>query len=102
MYDDSYVRIANMSVERVKQQVNDVRAIMMANIDKVMQRDEKLHLLMHKSDSLAHASQLFQRSTSHVRQQFKNKRWKVCILISVLVLILIIAIFAIVSIGKKS
>ncbi|KAI8999521.1 synaptobrevin-domain-containing protein [Gaertneriomyces semiglobifer] len=55
--------------EQVQQQVDEVIGIMHNNIDKVMQRGERLESLQNKTDDLQQGALQFKRGATKVRRQ---------------------------------
>jgi len=61
------------SIVQVQEKVNDVKSIMIANIDKIMEREEKLSLLSDKTDSLRSNAQMFSRRSKEVKHALQKK-----------------------------
>ncbi|RKO97566.1 hypothetical protein CXG81DRAFT_7021, partial [Caulochytrium protostelioides] len=51
--------------------LDDVKATMAHNIERVMERGERLDVLVNKTDALTNASTMFRRTTRQVR----NESW---------------------------
>ncbi|KAF3792884.1 Vesicle-associated membrane protein 724 [Nymphaea thermarum] len=77
---------------KVKGQVSEVKNIMMENIDKVMDRQEKLDVLSEKTENLRSQAQRFQKQGVQVRRKmwFENMKIKLVILGILLLLVLIV------------
>jgi len=82
----------NDNMQRVEEEINDLKGIMVNNIDSIAQRGEKLELLVEKADNLNDTSMTFKKSSrSLARAMFmKNLKMIVAICLIILVLILII------------
>ena len=50
-----------MLVEEARQQVEDIKSVMNENIEKVLERGERLDLLEERAESLSFASMMFKR-----------------------------------------
>lgn len=81
-------------VERLRDEVQHVKDIMVANIDSIVSRGERLELLVDKTESLSNESVSFRQSSRRVERKmwWQNTKMKL-----VLVLVVIIVIYAIVS-----
>ena len=78
----------------VMAQVNDVRAVMIDNIDKVLDRGEKLDHLMDKSGELRNQADRFRQGTTDARRTvyWKNIRMNLCIGLGVILIITVITL----------
>lgn len=56
--------------------LEDVRSIMIENIEKVMERGERIELLVDRTDRLAEESSLFRRQAVRARQRMEFERLK--------------------------
>ncbi|KAG7476937.1 hypothetical protein MATL_G00088130 [Megalops atlanticus] len=79
-------------LEQVQDQVNDVKVILKDNINKVMERGEKLDDLICKTDDLQATADSFQRTTTRVARKYWWKNMKMMIIIGVIVVIIIVLI----------
>ncbi|KAE9613659.1 hypothetical protein Lal_00016379 [Lupinus albus] len=79
---------------KVKAQVSEVKGVMMENIEKVLDRGEKIELLVDKSENLHHQAQDFKNSGTQLRRKMwlKNMKMKLIVLAVVIILILIIVL----------
>ncbi|ORZ20745.1 synaptobrevin-domain-containing protein [Absidia repens] len=86
----------NQKTERVQQQVDEVVNIMQENIDKVMQRGERLDDLRGKTEDLQSTAGHFRRGANQVRKRmwWKDLKWKIIIAVTIIVILGVI-------IGKK-
>ncbi|CAA2962134.1 vesicle-associated membrane 726 [Olea europaea subsp. europaea] len=77
---------------KVKAQVSEVKGVMMENIEKVLDRGEKIELLVDKSDNLRSQAQDFRKQGTKVRRKmwFENMKIKLIVLGIVVALVLII------------
>lgn len=80
----------------VRRKVDEVKSIMVDNIEKVLQRGEKIELLVDKTDDLVNQAADFNRKGKHLRQQmwWQNFKMKVilCLIVFVILFILILSI----------
>ncbi|KAI7902205.1 synaptobrevin-domain-containing protein [Cokeromyces recurvatus] len=77
---------------RVQQQVDEVVNIMQENIDKVMQRGERLDDLRGKTEDLQATATHFRRGANQVRKRmwWKDLKWKIIIAVTIIVILAII------------
>ncbi|KAE9594810.1 hypothetical protein Lal_00013198 [Lupinus albus] len=77
---------------KVKAQVSEVKGVMMENIEKVLDRGEKIELLVDKSENLHHQAQDFRTSGTNIRRKMwlQNMKIKLIVLGILIALILII------------
>ncbi|KAI8364257.1 synaptobrevin-domain-containing protein [Blakeslea trispora] len=82
----------NAKTARVQQQVDEVVGIMQENIDKVMQRGERLDDLRGKTEDLQATAGHFRRGANQVRKRmwWKDLKWKIIIAVTILVILGII------------
>ncbi|KAG2208425.1 hypothetical protein INT46_009626 [Mucor plumbeus] len=74
---------------RVQQQVDEVVGIMQENIDKVMQRGERLDDLRGKTEDLQATAGHFKRGANQVRKRmwWKDLKWKIIIALTIIVIL---------------
>lgn len=79
---------------KVKAQVSEVKGVMMENIEKVLDRGEKIELLVDKTENLRFQAQDFQKQGTQLRRKmwFQNMKVKLIVLGIVVALILIIVL----------
>jgi len=79
---------------KVKAQVSEVKGVMMDNIEKVLDRGEKIELLVDKTENLRFQAQDFQKKGTELRRKmwFQNMKVKLIVLGIVVALILIIVL----------
>uniref|UniRef100_A0A0C9S681 TSA: Wollemia nobilis Ref_Wollemi_Transcript_15413_1372 transcribed RNA sequence n=1 Tax=Wollemia nobilis TaxID=56998 RepID=A0A0C9S681_9CONI len=79
-------------VAKVKAQVSEVKGVMMDNIEKVLDRQEKISVLVDKTENLRYQADTFHQQGAQIRRKmwFQNMKMKLIVLGIVLVLILII------------
>lgn len=77
---------------KIKAQVSEVKGIMMDNIEKVLDRGEKIELLVDKTEGLQFQADNFQRQGRQLRRKMwlQNLKFKLIVLGIVLVVMLII------------
>ena len=64
-------------LSQVKNQIEDVKGVMVENIEKVLERGEKIELLVDKTDRLNQQAFKFESSSRDLRRAmwWKNARW---------------------------
>ncbi|KAI8144933.1 synaptobrevin-domain-containing protein [Fennellomyces sp. T-0311] len=82
----------NNKVSRVQAQVDEVVNIMQENIDKAMQRGERIDDLRGKTEDLQSTAHHFRRGANQVRKRmwWKDLKWKIIIAVTILVILAII------------
>ncbi|XP_054614089.1 vesicle-associated membrane protein 8 [Dunckerocampus dactyliophorus] len=79
-------------LNHVQGQVNEVKVILKDNIDKVLERGDRLDDLIGKTDDLQASADSFQRTSTRVARKYWWKNIKMMILIGVVVLVILIVI----------
>ncbi|GFR41750.1 hypothetical protein Agub_g2505 [Astrephomene gubernaculifera] len=79
-------------IAAVQKKVNEVKDVMVENIEKVLERGERIELLVDKTDDLRNQAEQFQRKGRQLRRQmwWQNCRMKLVVLAAVLLLGLVI------------
>ncbi|KOM37941.1 hypothetical protein LR48_Vigan03g132300 [Vigna angularis] len=79
---------------KVKAQVSEVKGVMMENIEKVLDRGEKIELLVDKTENLRSQAQDFRQQGTKIRRKmwFQNMKIKLIVLGILIALILIIVL----------
>ncbi|XP_076882829.1 vesicle-associated membrane protein 721-like [Bidens hawaiensis] len=79
-------------LSKVKAQVSEVKGVMMENIEKVLDRGEKIELLVDKTETLHSQAQGFRTQGTQLRRKmwFKNMKIKLIVLAIIIALILVI------------
>ena len=78
--------------KQVQKEVDEVVGIMNENINKVMERGEKLDSLQMKTEDLQQGALQFKRGATRVRKQMWWKNMKLNLLIAVVVIIILLII----------
>lgn len=84
------------SLQNTKQQVDEVVLIMKDNIDKVLQRDEKLTNIESRSEELQAGANRFQKVSTKLKQKLWCKNMRFVMILASIFLILIILIIIII------
>jgi vesicle-associated membrane protein 7 len=93
---DSYNKNdGNNTLNEVKQKVTQVREVMIDNVDRLINRGEKIEMLVDKSDELLEESISFSHKSTAIRRQFCWQNIKAQFLIVLFVLVIIYGITAI-------
>lgn len=87
-------------ISKVRREVNEVKDVMTQNIEKVLERGERIDVLVGKAEELDHSSQVFHRQSTRLRQKMWWQDKKMC-LILLLVLAVIIAAIVLVVLGVE-
>ncbi|KNE64586.1 hypothetical protein AMAG_09944 [Allomyces macrogynus ATCC 38327] len=76
----------------IQAQVNEVVGIMQQNIEKVMERGERLDTLQTKTEDLSQSANQFRRGATKVRKQMWWKNMKLKIIVFLIVVAILLAI----------
>ncbi|KAK4801439.1 hypothetical protein SAY86_021926, partial [Trapa natans] len=81
-------------IAKVKAQVSEVKGVMMENIEKVLDRGEKIEVLVDKTENLRSQAQDFRQQGTQIRRKmwFQNMKIKLIVLAILIALILIIVL----------
>jgi vesicle-associated membrane protein 7 len=87
-----YNNPANDKISALNQEINDVKEVMMDNMDKVLARGDRVDTLAAKSTTLAEQADQFQKRSTELKRAFcmRNAKLTAMIVGSVLVTIVII------------
>lgn len=82
----------NQRLQQTQKQVDEVVGIMRVNVEKVLERDQKLSELDHRADALQHGASQFEQQAG----KLKRKQWwanmKMMIIMGLIGLVLLIII----------
>ena len=73
----------------MKDQLAEVKDVMVENIERVLARGEKIELLVDKSDQLNQSARKFQKSSKNLKNVMWFKNVKMWALIALIVIVLI-------------
>uniref|UniRef100_A0A3P9H1X7 Si:ch73-234b20.5 n=1 Tax=Oryzias latipes TaxID=8090 RepID=A0A3P9H1X7_ORYLA len=79
-------------LDQVQSQVNEVKDILKDNIDKVLERGDRLNELIDKTDDLQASADSFQKTSTRVARKYWWKNIKLMIIIGVVLLVVLILI----------
>lgn len=82
----------NTSINNVNQQVDQLKDIMVHSIDQLMNRGERLELLVNKSQNLSENAMTFKSSSVMVRKKTCSKNFRMVIILIVISLIMLYAV----------
>lgn len=83
------------SFGKVRGQIEDVKGVMVENIEKVLARGEKIELLVDKTDQLNQSAKKFQKASKTLKNAMWWKNVKMWILIFVILTVIVVAILGI-------
>ena len=89
---EKYNEAADTSIDRIRSHVAEISDNMIDNIDKIMQRQEKIELLVEKTDTLNRTAMQFRRQAVDVRRTlwWRDVRAKIVMVSIALVLIFLL------------
>ena len=77
---------------RVQQKLDTVKGVMIDNIDKILERGEKLDIIVDKSEALADTADLFKTDAKALKCQMLKQKAKLYGIIALIVIIIILII----------
>ncbi|XP_074130311.1 vesicle-associated membrane protein 7-like [Sminthopsis crassicaudata] len=81
-------------ISALRSQVSDVKNSMSQNIDKMLKREEKLNILIDRTDNLQVATKAFQKTTTKTSKKMWWRNYKVIIIICSIFIIIIIILLS--------
>ncbi|KAL2613447.1 hypothetical protein R1flu_025139 [Riccia fluitans] len=88
-------------LSKIKQQVSEVKGIMMDNIEKVLDRGEKIEVLVDKTDNLRTQADNFQRQGRQLRRKMWLANFKVKLIVLAIIIVIILIIWLSICRGFK-
>lgn len=85
---------ADDKVTRVREEINAVKDVMIRNIDKVLERGEKIELLVDKTEELDQQAFKFKKQAKNLKNVMWWRNAKILILLVVVLLVVIFIILA--------
>jgi len=86
-------------ITKLKSDVDEVKTVMVQNIEKVLERGERIELLVDKTETLSTSALKFKKSSTALKRSMWWKNVKLIIVIIVVVLIVIYVIIALICGG---
>jgi vesicle-associated membrane protein 7 len=83
-------------IDQVRSEVEEIRGIMVQNIDNIANRGERLELLVDKTEDLSNSSVTFRKSSRNLARSMWWKNVKITVII---IIVVILVIYFIVSIA---
>ncbi|CAM6129199.1 unnamed protein product [Calypogeia fissa] len=80
-------------LSKIKAQVSEVKGIMMDNIEKVLDRGEKIEVLVDKTDNLRNQADNFQRQGRQLRRKMWLQNFKVKLIVLAIIIVVILIIW---------
>uniref|UniRef100_A0A8D0B7P6 V-SNARE coiled-coil homology domain-containing protein n=1 Tax=Salvator merianae TaxID=96440 RepID=A0A8D0B7P6_SALMN len=85
---------SNRRLQQTQAQVNEVVDIMRVNVDKVLERDQKLSELDNRADALQAGASQFETSAAKLKRKHWWKNCKMMIILGVICAVLLIIIIS--------
>lgn len=76
------------TVNRVRDQLAEVKEVTHENIDKILERQEKIDLLVDKSEQLTRTASVFRRDARSLRRHLCRRSWRQIVGLSVLIILI--------------
>jgi len=90
------------TLEQTQDQVNEVVGIMRVNVEKVLERDQKLSELDSRADALQEGGKRFEQQAQRLHRKYWYKNLKMMIILGVIGLIILIIIIVSFTSGGSS
>eukprot|EP00300_Choanocystis_sp_HF-7_P019153 c20251_g1_i1.p1 GENE.c20251_g1_i1~~c20251_g1_i1.p1 ORF type:complete len:226 (+),score=41.85 c20251_g1_i1:2-679(+) len=95
--------LSTEAVSRVRGEIDEVKNIMVSNIERVIDRGEKIDLLVGKAENLNHQAFQFKKQSTTLKHTMWMKKMKLNCIIALIVMVLILVIlFSVCGINFKS
>ena len=85
-------RPSNKRLQQTQAQVDEVVGIMKVNVEKVLERDQKLSQLDDRADALQEGASQFEKSAATLKRKYWWKNIKMIIIMCAIVVLLVIII----------
>jgi len=93
---------AQKRLQQTQAQVNEVVGIMRVNVEKVLERDQKLSELDDRADALQHGASQFEQQAGKLKRKYWWKNLKMMLIIGVIFLVILIIIIVYATAGTSS
>jgi vesicle-associated membrane protein 2 len=93
---------AQKRLQQTQAQVDEVVGIMRVNVEKVLERDQKLSELDDRADALQHGASQFEQQAGKLKRKYWWKNLKMMLIIGVIALIILIVIIVWATTGDSS
>lgn len=84
---------ASKKIQQTQAQVDEVVGIMRTNVEKVLERDQKLSELDDRADALQQGASQFEQQAGRLKRKYWWKDMKMCAILAIVVLVLFIIIY---------
>eukprot|EP00808_Paulinella_micropora_P031456 g62300.t1 len=91
---ERYNSMKTDKVQKVREEINQVKDVMIKNIDKVLERGEKIELLVGKTDALDQHAVKFKKQSRQLKHSMWWKNVKLMLLLTLFILVIIYVIAA--------
>ncbi|XP_015266761.1 PREDICTED: vesicle-associated membrane protein 2-like [Gekko japonicus] len=85
---------SNRRLQQTQAQVNEVVDIMRVNVDKVLERDQKLSELDNRADALQAGASQFETSAAKLKRKYWWKNCKMMIILGIVCAVILIIIIS--------
>lgn len=90
------------NLQAVHENVNEAQMEMSKNMSLVLDRKDKFNQMVEKADDVAEQSQLYYQGATHLRRKMCWQKYRIFLLIAIIILLVIIGLIINYSIKKKS
>lgn len=85
----------------MKKEIDEVKVVMERNIEKVLDRGEKIEILVSKTEELSYSSFDFKTSATKVKRKMWWKSKGVCVILTIVILLILGAVVVGVLYARK-
>jgi len=79
-------------ISKVKGEIEDAKTIMVKNIDKVLERGEKIEMLVSKTEDLNQQSQTFKKKSTQLKRKMCWQNTRLCCILIIVVTAIVLAL----------
>ncbi|XP_018336799.1 synaptobrevin-1 [Agrilus planipennis] len=92
----------NNMLQQTQEQVNEVVGIMRMNVEKVLERDQRLSELDSRADALQEGGKRFEQQAQKLKRKYWWKNLKMMIIIGIIALIILIIMIVSLTSGAST
>jgi len=81
-------------ISKIRENIDSIKSVMQVNIEKVLERGEKIELLVDKSEILEQHAFTFKKSATAVKRKFWWQNVKMMLILALFILVIIYVILA--------
>lgn len=91
----------NEKIKLVQKEIDDTKNVMFSNIDKIIQRGDRLEDIQDRTDQLVNNSSKFKKASQRLKRSMCVKNYKMAALITIIVMIILVFFILIIVANAK-